>query len=554
LLSSNSYEQVWIVGDEVDDAVSSLVAAGENAPTAAAGPYLNAVHLLARKNVVGAGNLGRSVRERLQRWRIPADLPTNPADALSRIVTDFSDFAKTAGAAGDDFATQYQANAAQLRDFLPGILARTRILSTYGTEQDVVKRVYDRLAERYSLQRAVVENTLFRNLRGFINDISKQPGRKFDQAEFDSELCCVWPHMIPIKDPPPLDQKHLERPDLAERLTTRWAGRAIEVIGISGSGKTTLAAEVKEQSRIADPHLRVYYAEVRSDVQLRDVLVGVAFHLRRIGIPEPFSISIDSSPAVEEILTRLARSYSTIPPEILLLVDLVEGTCSPVFARDLATFIRALSSSRCRIAIFGQESALRELSQLERDEQGVGRLDIRGFSFEEFVTLVNHYHPNLDGALLWDVYHRVTAGRAAGLFARLAQALAGAESLREMSEMAATPAEDMLPYAEQRRFARISEGSRPAAEKLVCFALPFGRKDAEQIFPNDNIGAAVRELLTLGLISAHDENSFEMHETVRAGLEGNNCLERSPCRQRSTRGMVWRSRFDQRGNSSSREG
>jgi hypothetical protein len=89
-----------------------------------------------------------------------------------------------------------------------------------------------------------------------------------------------------------------------------------------------------------------------------------------------------------------------------------------------------------------------------------------------------------------------------------------------MSEMASRPAEDILPYAEQRRFARVSEGSRPAAEKLICFALPFRRKDAEEIFPEDNVGSAIRELLTLGLLRPHDEESFEMHETVRAGLEG----------------------------------
>jgi hypothetical protein len=86
--------------------------------------------------------------------------------------------------------------------------------------------------------------------------------------------------------------------------------------------------------------------------------------------------------------------------------------------------------------------------------------------------------------------------------------------------MAARPADDILAHAEQRRFARISEGARSAAEKLVCFALPFRRKDAEEIFPNDNVGAAIRELLTQGLLRPNDEDSFEMHETVRAGLEG----------------------------------
>jgi hypothetical protein len=88
-----------------------------------------------------------------------------------------------------------------------------------------------------------------------------------------------------------------------------------------------------------------------------------------------------------------------------------------------------------------------------------------------------------------------------------------------MSKMVARPAEDMLPYAEQQRFTRISEGARSAAERLVCFALPFQRRDAEEIFPDYNIGLAIRELLAQGLLRPLDENSFEMHETIRAGLE-----------------------------------
>jgi hypothetical protein len=518
-LTGNSYEQVWIVGDEIDDALRSLVNAGENAPTAVTGPYWSAVHAFARNDAVGACSLERSIRQKLQRWRIPVDLPTNPSDALSRILNDFGDFAKSAGAE-DDVATKYSRKAAQLHDCLPGILARTRILSTYGTEQQVVERVYDRLAQRYSLQRPAIENTLFRNLRGFINDISKQPGRKFGQEELEFELRCVWPQMIPIKDPPPLDRNHVRRFDLAERFTTRWTGKALEAVGMSGSGKTALAAEVVEQSQRTDPDRKVYYAEVRSEIRLRDVLAGVAFHLRRLGISEPFRIAIDTNSAHEELLGHLARSFSTIPREMLLLVDLVDGTCSPSFARDLATFIRALPSSGCRIAVFGQESALRELSQLERSEHGVSQLDIRGFRFEEFIALVTHNHPNPDRAVLWDIYHRVTAGRSAGLFAKLAQALAGAGSLQEMSEMAAKPAEDILPYAERQRFARVSDGSRRAAEKLVCFALPFRRADAERIFSEDNIGSAVRELLALGLLRPHGAETHEMHEIVRAGLEG----------------------------------
>ncbi|MET4373313.1 RecA/RadA recombinase [Bradyrhizobium sp. LB12.1] len=366
-----------------------------------------------------------------------------------------------------------------------------------------------------------MEQALFRNLRGFVNDISKQTGRTFDQTEFDLELRSVWPHMIPIKAPLSLPANFVNRRQLTDRFTKTWSGRAVEIVGTSGSGKTMLASEVIRQSEAAEPERSCYYAEVRGDVALRDVLIGVAFHLRRVGIVQLFSAAIESGASEEEMLTRLAQSFSALPVKALLLIDLVDGTCSPAFARDLANFVRAMSSSaQCRLAIFGQESALRELSDLERERCEVRRIDVEGFGFEEFVSLVACNHPNPDRAILWDIYHNVTAGRASGLFAQLAAALADAKSLPAMQDMVARPPDEILPYAERQRFDRIGERSRSAAEKLLCFMLPFGRSVAEQIFPNDNIGAAIRDLLDLGLLRSRGDDTFEMHEIVRAGLEG----------------------------------
>jgi hypothetical protein len=518
-LSGNNDTQVWIVGDDVETAVADLVCAGAAAPLSAAAQYWTAVHGLARNEALSAIKLEEPIRRKLARRRSPASLPPDPADALSSVVAAFDDFSKSIGA-GDQVSAAFKARAEALHKCLPRVLARTEIMAAYGSEREVTQRVYERLETQYKLQRPVIENTLFRNLRGFINDISKQKGRRFDLAELEFELISVWPRMIPVKDAPPLESQHIPRADLTEHFTTGWTGKAVEAVGVSGSGKTALAAEVADRSQITEPGRLVFYAEVRPDLELRDVLVGVAFHLRRLGLPEPFATSVEEGPTDEVVLTRLARSYSALPRETLLLMDLVEGGCSPAFARDLATFVRALSPSACRIAVFGQESALRELSPLERDEHGVHRLDVRGFNFDEFVALVSYQHPNPDRATIMNVHQRVTAGRAAGLFAKLAQSLARTSSLREMSEMAERPADDILPYAEQQRFARLSDGARSAAEKMVCFALPFRRKDAEEVFPHENVGAAVRELLTQGLLRRLDDESFEMHETVRAGLEG----------------------------------
>ena len=295
------------------------------------------MHELARNDAIGAAALPRPVRKELLRWVLPGDLPADPAAALPKIVAEFADAVKRAGAA-DEVAAQYQRKAQHFHDWLPQVLARTEIVPTYGAEQEVIRRVYDRLEQRYELQRSVIENALFRNMRGFIYDISKQPGRRFDQAEFETELRSVWPQMIPIRDVPPLDSDHIDRPDLAHQFTMGWTGRVVEAVGISGSGKTMLAAEVIKLLHVTDPDRLAYYAEVRPAVRLREVLAGVAFCLRRVGISEPFAVSVQAGPTDDEVLMRLARSFSAMPREILLVMDLVEGTCSPAFARDLATF------------------------------------------------------------------------------------------------------------------------------------------------------------------------------------------------------------------------
>jgi hypothetical protein len=237
-LSGNDHKQVWIVGDEVNDEVRSLL--GSQSYASLSDAYCRALHLLARRDAIDAPGLDQALRSRLLRWQPPDNLSTT-ADALLSMTHALRNFVQSIGAPGD-VADRYQTRAADVHTSLPGVLARTQILPLYGTEPEVVKRVYDRLEQRYGLRRSVIESTLFRNLRGFINDISKEPNRSFDQAELEFELRTVWPHMIPVKSPPLLQLDHVGRPDLTERFTTRWTGKAIEAVGISGSGKTMLTA------------------------------------------------------------------------------------------------------------------------------------------------------------------------------------------------------------------------------------------------------------------------------------------------------------------------
>ena len=516
-LEGNTHEQVWILGDGVEPEVTALVAAGQAAPIRVPAAYWQAVHLLARDEALKVRPIGAEVRTRLLRWSVPSDLPLNPDAALAHLTVEFSRLIVTHGGA-PAIADAHSAAAQRTHALLPDVLTRLRIESLFGSEEEVACRVRDRLEHRYDLQPSVVGPTLFRNLRGFINDIAKQPGRWFDQAEFEWELRSVWPAMMSIREPPLLDEDRISRADLSARFTVDWTGRALEAVGVSGAGKTMLAAEVCDRSRLIDPDRLVIYAEVRPDTALRDVLVGAAFHLRRFGINRPFATGVESMTAGDAI-EQLAESLSSIPRNLLLLVDLVQGTCSEAFARDLATFVRSLTPPVCRVAVLGQESPFRQLTALDRGQLGVGSLDVRGFNVDEFVTLALRRHPGPNHAHFHEVFRRVTAGRAAGLYARLARSLADAPSLEAMTDLSRRPADEILERAEQLRFAGISDGARLAAEKLVCFALPFGRAEAEAVFPNDNVGAAIRELLDLGLLRATGNDGYEMHEIVRAGLE-----------------------------------
>jgi hypothetical protein len=519
-LTGNNHEQVWVIGDEVETPVRELFEAKTEAPLKAPNAYWAAIHGLAREEAKSSLPSQSSVASAASRWRILNSVPTDPDEAQAALTAAANVFGQSHGTAGEAFAQRYAQEVSRLHAFLPGVLCRIRVLDANGTEIEVAERVMQRLEQRYGLQRAVIEHTLFRNLRGFINDIAKQPARSFNLEELDTELRCVWPQMVPVKTPPPLDDDHIRRPALAAELADPWEGVAIEVVGISGSGKTRLAAEVLERSRLIYPHRVGVYVEVRACVSLRDCLAGAAFHLRRVGERDPFAVVTQPDQADEAILTALAKAFSEIHHECLLLIDFVEGSAPTGFARDLASFIRVLSSRTLRLIVFGQERELRELTSLERTQLGVQNFDPPGLTFEEFVILAGRRHIEPNRAQLWTIYQQITAGRAAGLNVSLAQALARTQSIDEMAAIAAYPADERLAHAERTRFTRqVTSGTRVAAEKLICFALPFQRAEAESVFPSDNVGLAIHELMDLGLLRRHDGAAFEMHETVRAGLE-----------------------------------
>lgn len=514
-LSAGDSQQVWILGDAVQPDVRRLVAAGTSAASVEAGLYWSVVHLMARAAVMD--ELPGDHRKSLLQWRFGN--PTSvAADARNQLVATFGQLL-TDAKAGSDVVRLYQERVSWIDQRFAGVIARVKILENYGTGAEVGQRFQDRLRREYRLPAEVVADSLFGNLRSFINDVAKQPGQMIDRQSFEIQLRSAWPQMSSATEPPIAPAEAISRRDLVDPLITPTAATVVEVIGISGSGKTTLAAQAASALRDHDPARLPIYVRVRADAAFRDVMSGIAFHLLRRGTPDLFGLAVESKPADETVIDRLAEICSGLSRPVQLLLDLADGSCSTQFGRDLGQFARALTPGACRLVVFGHQSTFGTLSRAVARSSGVQTIDMRGFHREEFVSLVDRFHPGADRSVLFGIFNRVTAGRPAGLYAQLAEALARQTSLAAMLDIAQRPAEDMVSAAEQRRFDQLAPAVRPAAERLVCFALPFRRQDAEAAFPDENVGAAIGALVSLGLLRHEAEGLLEMHETVRAGLE-----------------------------------
>lgn len=507
--------QTWVLGDPVQSQVRKLLGAGLAAPTQEPRSYWTLVQRMARSQIADHVN-GKS-RKVLLKWKF--EDPSNVANqARDNLIGGFDQLAQSLGASSEQRCA-YRDRVLWLHGRLPSAFTRIALRDDYGTEVEVGKRFKDRLEREYRLPPDVVEHTLFDNFRTYINDVAKEPGKLIDRANFEIRLRSAWPQMSPATEPPAPSGFEVLRADLIEILSAHDAAKVTEVIGISGAGKTTLAGQAAAALRAVDPDRVPVYVRVRKDAVFRDVLSGVAFYLLRRGLPELFGPAIESRIADDTVIGRLAEICCGLKRPIQLLFDLVDGACSPEFGRDCGRFAEALPDSSCRLVCLGQEAALGPLSGVAKASVGIRQLNVRGFVWEEFHTLVSHYHGEVDREALWTFFQRVTVGRAAGLDAQLAHSLARLPSISAMQGIANGPTQDMISAAERRRFDSIADGVRPAAERLVCFALAFRRQDAERAFPEQNVGGAIAALTDLGLLRAEPEGYLEMHETVRAGLE-----------------------------------
>ena len=514
-LTGNYYHLSWVLGDEVTAELQTLIDAGVNAYTEQPKTYLYTLHRLALDQVLNTHKLKKEeVKKQLNKFRVNQQL------TVADIKVAFSEHLNEVEVPSALYAN-YQNALDEVHAILPCILSRITIDSTYGLEGEVEARVQANLQEKYNLTPEIINKTVSRNLTGFIEEISKQPNRQFNLEEFEDELRCVWPTMVPVRLPPTKEEYHITRPDLVENITSSEAVNTIEVVGGSGTGKTMLAAEIFEFQDITSYQGEFLYIEVRDDISFRDVISGVAFHLRRMGHPEAFKVAIDYEISVMDFVKKMAKTLSIINTETTIIIDFVDGSCTPSFSNELSHFIRSKSGESLKFVMLSQESVLSNMSEFDLDRYKVKRLNLRGFYFKEFKQLVSNYHTITDSdySVLSDIYDRATAGRSTGLYAQLAHSFASFDSLKGMSKASQMSPEEMLPDIEQQRFSRLTPDVKDAAERLVCLFLPFQREEVIDLFPNEKIGLAIRELKALGMLRTRPDGLYEMHETIRAGLE-----------------------------------
>lgn len=518
-LRGNTYRQRWILGDDVDADALAFVRAGVDAPTVAIAAYAHAIHLLARDESGVTKDLSKAERQSIGQWRYTPKENASPAECLTDMMAAFRARVTPLGAK-DERIKAYEALVTEFDRVLPDVLSRVTIDSTFGLDEHVRSRVCDRVAETYAIVRERVVDTVFGNVRLFVDDIAVRKGTWIGPAELDAVVVRVWPEVMPLRAPPPLPTPHIDRPRLVQQIVgAKWT-RAVEVVGEAGSGKTSLAREVYEHVQTSQPGIDIVYAEVRRTRTLREVLTALGLHLAKRGVSSLREQSQRAQISEEQRVAAIAHALGEVKERIFVLVDFVEGDCDDEFARLLAAFFRAEPPENCTFVLFGQRSILRGLMPLERATAGIAAaVEQKGFSFDEFSALVEHFHAGIDRERVRKVYERVVAGRVSGLIARLAYDLARSPSIEVMERIVAGPPKDIVSNAVHSRFDSIASSLRLAAEKLCCLMLPFLRSEAAEVFMTDPVEGAIDALLSQGLLQHHDEVRLEMHETVRRSLE-----------------------------------
>jgi len=511
-LNGNLHLQTWVLGDDMESDVQALLSAGHEAPASMPTPYLRTLHLLARErsSIIPAQH---QARRQLLNWKPPSDA------TISSMISGFRQEAISKGIQSDA-CDKYEQVVNDIHAALPDVLERTFAETMYGADEKIRERIQRVLQDRYNLDWETIKNTLVPALRNYVYTVSSELGKTIRKTDFEAEIRNVWPRMTMVCEPPALEEKTLRRSALIQDVVARIERGPLEITGISGSGKTTLASEIMEYLKTHESGINPLYVAVQSNRSFKDVIAGVAFHLRRLGMEDLFAIATRNYSSDERAIIEIAEKLCSSTLQILIIIDLVDGICSDSFAADMARFLAKLTSGTFRLLVMSQESSFRMLSPLQRKTLTHPEpLDIPGFNFEEFVVLAGIVNANPHNrADLWDIYNHFTADRFSGLHARLANSIASCETLEEMKRLTEMSPEGVLEEADRIRYQHLTENLRPTADKLLCFMLPFRENEAIDLFPADRVNETVRELIRHGLLRQLDNQRFEFHETIRKGL------------------------------------
>ena len=128
-LNGNTWEQHWVLGDDLADDVRRLFSVGDEAATREPELYWSTVHNLAKQTTNVGVSLTATKRRKIMNWRPSPELPANPADVISLFVLDFGTMLRKSVSA--EMENQYRRSLVDIQSVLPDVLSR--IQSTQST-------------------------------------------------------------------------------------------------------------------------------------------------------------------------------------------------------------------------------------------------------------------------------------------------------------------------------------------------------------------------------------------------------------------------------------
>lgn len=494
----------WVLGDAAGE--DFLALAGSGTATAVWAARRAAAEWLVRSSRDPAKTLG---------WESPFRAGTFPDGSIDDARRRWSDsFRKRANRAKlrassiASWTTAIEAMQLALNEAMP----RVNVDPSYAEASALRDRLTLRLASRFGLDPMDVRNIVYRNMRGYVDDIARARGLWIELPNLEQEIQHVWPRRLAVVQPPPLPRPHLQRRGWVTELSTRFGA----IVGPSGSGKTTTATELYEHLRTLEPTTPVLYGEVRSDTAFENVLEGVVHSVGRSGEKGPYELLPSIRAGSEEALLRMADALEACARPVAILLDLVDGVPSSTFIRHAARFAQRLPSApKTRFWIFGQEDALAELSDTERSVRGLGHVPARGLDWHAFYDLAA-LHGLSDRSELYMVYDALASGRATGVPPRVADGVLRLGNAKAALEAARS--QDVLLAADTARFRRLHADEQAALAAVACFAHPFTLDDAESAFPALAIRAGIRAGIRVGLLQPRGDGRAEFHETVRRNV------------------------------------